>query len=243
MKIKKHENSNITISLNVDKTRHDKFLKELKKIGQEAEFNSNPNNLNYFISNHFQKIPYVAVGGMCSRVIEDSGEILEVLFLDVDNKLRWILESECKFLMKEYNLSPFYIWTTFEEIDKKSGEPYGNYHAISITKCPYKKILEMQSKVHTLDPAYSVIPKIFKYGTWVLRQSNKKGRPNPKFVKIIGDLKKIYPQNCSNAHKVFIEGVYPKIPKIKYTNLDKHKVDKLFLTSYHTASNIKGEKN
>ena len=100
----------------------------------------------------------------------------------------------------------------------------------------------MQSKVHTLDPAYSVIPKIFKWGTWVLRESKKKNRPKPQFVKIIGKIKIKYNQNCSNAHRLFIEGVYPDIPKIKYTNLDKHKIDRLFLTEYKTASNIEGGK-
>lgn len=242
MEIKKHENNNTTINIRVDKIHFEKFLKDLKLLGQKAEAESDVEKIDYFISSHFQRIPYVKVGGICSRVIEDSGEILEVCFLDVDNKLRWILESECKFLMKEYNLSPFYLWTTFEKVDEKSGEPYGNYHAISITKCPYKKILEMQSRVHTLDPAYSVIPKIFKYGTWVLRQSNKKDRPKPKFLKIIGDINAIYSQDCSNAHRIFIEGVYPDIPKIVYTNLDGHEIDKLFLTDYSTAANVDGDK-
>jgi len=243
MQIKKYENSNLTINLKVDKLRWVKFIKDLKKLGQKAEFDSNPNYLNYFISTHFQKTPHVGIGGICSRVIESSGEIFEVVFLDVDNQMRFLLESECKFLMKEYNLSPFYLWTTSEKLDEISKQPKGNYHAISVTKCHYKKILEMQSKVHTLDPAYSVIPRIFAWKTWVLRQSNKKNRPKPKFVKIIGDSTLIYRQNCSNAHREFIEGVYPEIPKVKYANLDKHKIDRLFLTSYHTASNIKGEKN
>jgi len=242
MKIKKHENSNITINLSVDKKRHDKFLKDLKKIGQKAEFNSNPNRLNYFISTHFQRIPYAKVGGICSRVIEDSGEIFEVIFLDVDNQIRFLLESECKFLMENYNLSPFMIFTTFEKIDENSKQPYGNYHAISITKCHYKQIFEIQSKVHTLDSAYSVIPKIFKWKTWVLRQSVKGNRDKPKFVKIIGDINKSYNQNCSNAHRLFLEGIYPEMPKIKYTNLDKYGVDKLFLTEYKTAAGVKEKK-
>jgi hypothetical protein len=241
MDIKKHENSNITINLRADKKNYNIFLRGLKELGKMAEFNSNTNKLDYFISTHFQKIPSVSVGGICSRVIEDSGEIFEVLFLDVDNKLRFLLESECKFLMNEYNLSPFYLFTTSEKIDKKSSMPYGNYHAISITKCHYKQILEMQSKVHTLDPAYSVIPKIFKYGTWVLRQSKKNNRDKPHFIKIIGDIEKEYNQNCSNSHKLFIEGVYPEVPKIKYTNLDKYGIDRLFLTEYKTASNIEGD--
>ena len=238
MEIKKYENLNITLNLRVDKKRYNLLLSQIKELGKQAEFNSNPNHLDYFVSTHFQKMPHVKVGGICSRVIEDSGEILEVVFLDVDNKLKWILESECKFLMENYNLSPFYIWTTSEMIDEKSGKPYGNYHAISITKCPYKQILEMQSHVHTLDPAYSVVPRIFKYGTWVLRQSNKKNRSKPKFVGIVGDINKEYNQNCSNAHRIFIEGVYPDAPKIKYTNLDKYGVDRLFLTEYQTASNV-----
>lgn len=242
MEIKNHENKNITINLRLDKIHYEKFLKDLKLMGQQAEANSNVEKLDYFISSHFQLLPHIRVGGIGSRVIEDSGEILEVLFLDIDNKLRWIFESECKFLMNEYNLSPFYIWTTDEKMDPLSGKPYGNYHAISITKCSYKKILEMQSKVHTLDPAYSVIPKIFKYGTWVLRQSNKNTRPKPKFVEIIGDVNKEYNQNCSRAHLEFIEGIYPEIPKIKYTNLDKFGVDRLFLTEYSTAANT-GEKH
>lgn len=243
MDIKKHENDNVTINLKVDKKNYEKFMRWLKVAGQKAEAESDVEKLDYFISSHFQRIPYVKVGGICSRVIEESGEILEVVFLDVDNKLRWIFESECKFLMNEYNLSPFYIFTTSENIDDNSKQPYGNYHGISITKCSYKKILEMQSKVHTLDPAYSVIPKIFKYGTWVLRQSNKKDRARPKFVEIIGDINKEYNQDCSNAHRLFIEGIYQDVPKIKYTDLDNHKLEDLFLTEYRTASNVDGEKN
>lgn len=242
MDIKNHSNENITINLKLSKDQYDIFLKQLKLLGQKAEANSDVEKLDYFVSSHFQKLPQVAVGGICSRVIEDSGEILEVLFIDVDNQMRFILESECKFLMNEYNLSPFYLWTTSEKLDPISNKPYGNYHAISITKSSYKKIFEMQSKVHTLDPAYSVIPKIFKWKTWVLRATNKKNRSKPKFIKVIGDLEKEYNQNCSNAHRLFIEGVYPEVPKVKYTNLDNHEIDKLFLTEYKTAANVEGDK-
>lgn len=242
MDIKNHENNNITINLRVDKSQWDAFQKELKLLGQKAEANSDVEKLDYFISSHFQKVPHVKVGGICSRVIEDSGEILEVLFLDADNQMRFLFESECKFLMNEYNLSPFYIFSTFEDIDKLSNKPFGNYHAISITKSSYKKVLEMQSKVHSLDPAYSVIPKIFKWKTWVLRSTNKKDRPKPRFIGLIGDANQPYDQNCSNAHRLFIEGVYPEVPKLNYTNLDKYGVEHVFLTEYKTSANVEGDK-
>ena len=242
MEVKKHENQNITLNLRVDKKRYDWFLKKIKETGQRAEFDSNPNCLNFFVSTHFQKIPYAKVGGICSRVIEDSGEILEVVFLDFDNALRWIVESECKFLVDSFSLSPFYMWTTSEKTDEISGKPYGNYHAISISKCNFRRIIEMQKHVHTLDPAYPVIPKIFKYKTWVLRQSNKGKRGKPRFIGVVGDINKAYNQPCSNAHREFIEGIYPEVPKIKYTNLDKHSVKDLFLTEYLTAAGVKEKK-
>jgi len=242
MDLKKHENLNITLNLRVDKKNYDKVLKEIKKLGQKVEYNSNPNRLNFFVSTHFQKIPYAKVGGICSRVVENSGEIFEVVFLDFDNVIRWIAESEGRFLVENFNLSPFYMWTTSEKIDEKSGEPYGNYHMISITKCHFRKIAEMQKHVHTIDPAYPIIPKIFKYKTWVLRASNKGKRNKPKFVKVVGDIAKEYSQPCSNAHLQFIEGVYSDIPKIRYTNLDKHEIKDLFLTEYLTAANVEEKK-
>ena len=238
MEVKNHENKNITLNLRLSQVQYERFLKDIKQLGQKAEANSDVEKLDYFVSSHFQKLPQVAVGGICSRVIEDSGQILEVVFLDVDNQMRFLFESECRFLMDEYNLSPFYIFSTFEQLDPISKKPFGNYHGISITKCPYKKILEMQSKVHTLDPAYSVIPKIFRWKTWVLRATNKKNRPKPNFVGMVGNLDVIYPQDCSNAHRLFIEGVYKNVPKIKYGNLDKHGVEDIFLTEYKTSANV-----
>ena len=57
--------------------------KKIKEIGKEAEYNSNQNNLNYFVSTHFRKMPYAKVGGICSRVVEDSGKIFEVVFIAI----------------------------------------------------------------------------------------------------------------------------------------------------------------
>ena len=232
MRIKQKQSEGLKISVDLDKSNFDKYIKELKRLGKHYESKSNVNKLNYSIINVCQRLPYMNVKGWCSRVVDPNNKVSEVLFIDYDNILFRIVEDELKYLMEKYNLSPCYVFTSEEETDDY-GELYGNYMVVCLTKKTYKEIIEMQDQLHC-DAAYKNIPLIYRFKTWVLRLGSKGKKLGPKFKTVIGDLSKEYNQDVSQAHLTALEKIYPEIPKIKYTNLDKNL--RLFLTEYKTAS-------
>lgn len=232
MKIKKKESEGLKISVDIDKKNFDNYIKDLKRLGKKYETQSDGDKLNYSIISICQRLPYMNVKGWCSRVVDKNHKVTEVLFIDYDNILYRIVQDELQYLMEEYNLSPFYIFTSEEETDEY-GELYGNYMAICLTKNTYKKIVEMQNQLHC-DAAYKSVPLIYRFKTWVLRLGNKGKKSGPEFKEVIGDLKKEYKQDVSQAHLTALQKIYPQIPSIKYKNLDGNL--KLFLTEYKTAS-------
>ena len=233
MDIKKKEAEGINISIKVDGKHFRKLIGDIKKLGKEYEYASNTNKLNYSLLANFQKLPYMKVKGWCSRVVDDNGRVTEVFFCDYDNILYRIVQDELKYLMEQYDMPPFYVFTSTEERDE-NGEIYGNYMVVCLKKNNFSDVIKMQKELHC-DQAYKQIPLIYRFKTWVLRLGSKGKKNPPLFKEVIGDLKKEYPQEVSQAHLEALKGLY-NIPEIRYTNLDGHKINKLFLTEYVTAS-------
>jgi len=234
MDIRKKEGEGLNISVKLDRKNYKKFIEDIKNLGKKYEYKSDVNKLHYSILTNCQRLPYMPVKGWCSRCIDKNGKVTEVIFIDYDNILYRIIEDELRYLIEEYNLSPFYIFSTFEDKDC-NGEIYGNYIAICLTKKTFREVIQIQNELHC-DQAYKKIPLIYRFKTWVLRLGNKGKKKAPKFKGIIGDIKKKYFQNVSQAHLEALEGIYPEIPKVKYTNLDGNDISKLFVTEYVTAS-------
>lgn len=235
MDIRKKEAEGINISIKVDKKHFNKLIADIKKLGKKYEHASNVNKLDYSLLANFQKLPYMPVKGWCSRVVDKDKRVTEVIFLDYDNILFRIVKDELAYLMKEYNLSPFYIFTSEEQTDKH-GEQYGNYMAICLTKKTFRQVVQMQNELHC-DQAYKKIPLIYRFKTWVLRLGTKGKKREPQLTGVVGDLDKEYFQDVSQAHLEALRAFYPKeLPEIKYKNLDGNDISKLFLTEYVTAS-------
>jgi len=220
------------IIVNLDYKNNKEFLKKIKELAQKHESKSDFNKLNYSIVFNSRKRPYLPVGGWCSRVIDKNGRIQEVLFLDYDEILWRLVESELKYVQEEFNLTPFYIFKTTEQLDP-NGELYGNYIAVCLTKRKFREVAEILRETH-IDSSYKFVPLSYRFKTWVLRLTGKGNKSSPKFKCVIGDLKKEYKQEVSQAHLNIIKKVYPEIPKIKYKNLDGN--SEIYLAGYLTAS-------
>ena len=234
MDVRKKEGEGLNISIKVDREHFIKLINHIKEIGREYEYASNPNKLNYSLLANFQKLPYMKVKGWCSRCVDDNGRVTEVFFCDYDNILYRIVQDEARYLMEEYDMPPFYVFTTFEDKDC-NGEIYGNYLIISLKKLPFREVIKMQNELHC-DQAYKKIPLIYRFKTWVLRLGGKGKKPAPIFKEVIGDLNKEYEQEVSEPHLLALKALYPQIPDIKYKNLDGRDISKLFVTEYITAS-------
>ncbi len=228
MKISDKENNQVKINLNLDRKNYFKFINEVEKLGKKLEYNSSTKNLTYSVVVNGVKIPNMPTGGWANRC-ED---FKFVIFLDFDNSLWWQVKTQLEFLMERFDLSPFYVFETESKKDCNNDE-YGNYNCACLTKRRFFEVFEIQNET-TCDIAHKNLPKIYRFRSHILRNKSKGGKPRPKFKCIVGDLKKTYPQPISSAHLDFIRKVYPKIPKIKYSNPDK--LTKLWLSDYKTAS-------
>ena len=231
MQIKQKElGQDIVVSF--DSKNYKTFVTEVKKLSKQLEFNSNPNKLNYSIVLNCRRTPHMAVNGWASRVITANG-VKEVVFVDYDDILYRLVEEELGYIQKFYNLSPFYVFKTFEAKDV-NGEEYGNYIAVSVAKKTYGEVIEILRQLHC-DSSYKVVPTSYPYKTWVLRLGRKGKKGPPLFKCIVGDLAKDYSMECSQAHLEILEQVYPETKsKVKYTNLDGN--HELYLSKYKTAS-------
>lgn len=234
MDIRKKESEGTNISVKLDRKHYHEFIKKIKELGKQYEHKSNINKLYYSILSNCQRLPYMKVKGWCSRCVDKNGRVTEVFFCDYDNILYRIVQDELRYLMEEFNMTPFYVFSTFEDKDC-NGEIYGNYIAISLTKKTFREVIKMQNELHC-DQAYKRIPLIYRFKTWVLRLGSKGKKKAPKFKEVIGNLNKIYPQNVSQPHLMALRAIYPQIPKIKYKGLDGRGISKLFVTEYVTAS-------
>lgn len=234
MNIINKERDGLNISIKTDKVNFKKLVNNIKLLGKKYESKSNVNKLTYSVLANCQQLPHMPVKGWCSRVVDKTGKVSEVLFLDYDNILYRIVEDELKYLMEEYNLSPFYVFISKESKDR-NGETYGNYMAVCLKKNTFRQVIQMQNELHC-DQAYKRIALVYRFKTWVLRLGPKGKKGKPIFKEIIGNLDKSYSQNVSNSHLEALQALYPNIPKIKYTNLDNNTIKDLFVSEYKTAS-------
>lgn len=232
----KNKETGISIKCNLDYKSYKRFLHDVKQLGQLYESKSKINNLKYSIILSAIKTPYMETKGWCSRVIDkDTGRVSEVLFLDYDNILYYILKEELRYLIEKYDLPPIYVFKTQEETDKQNNLQFGNYICICLKKCQFKQITSIHEETHS-DRAHQIVPRSNKWATWVLRLGSKGKKGAPEFKEVIGDINKEYSQEISNAHLEGLYQLYPNIPRIKYTNKDKGTVESLFLNTYLTAS-------
>lgn len=233
MDIRKKETEGLNISIKVDKLHYNKLISDIKTLGKRYEFESNVDKLNYSLLVNFQRVPFMKVKGWESRVVDKNGKISEVIFMDYDNILFRLVESELKYLMEEYNLPPWYVFFSEKSIDP-NGEVYGNFLCINLCKKTFKEVIEIQNLTHA-DPAFKKIPTLYRFRTWCLRLGGKGKKNPPKFYKIIGDNKKVYLQEISQGHLEVLESIY-NLPKIKYKNKDGHTTKDVFFDEYITAS-------
>ena len=232
MKIANKEDKGLNITCFLDNKNYLKFLKDLKRLGRKYEFQSNTNKLNYGVVFYGRRMPFLDVKGWSSRITTKDKGTQHVLFLDYDEILYHHLKEELEYVCRKHNMSPFYIFKTFEDKDDY-GMQFGNYVAISLTKKRFGEVVDIQNEL-TCDAAYKRIPLIYRWKCWILRLGPKGKKPRPQFKEIIGNTEKEYNQDVSEAHLNLLKELYPEIPKINYKNLDGNK--KLELSEYRTAS-------
>ena len=225
------DDKGLRITCFTDKRNYNDFLNDIKKLGKKYEYNSDVDKLTHAVIFYGQRVPYIDTKGWTSRVITKEG-IHHVLFLDYDEILYDLMVEELEYVCQKHNMSPFYVFTTYEKKDS-NGRFYGNYMAISLTKKRFGEIVNIQNELHC-DSAYKKIALIYRFKCWVLRLSSKGDKPRPKFKGIIGHNGGYYIEDVSRAHLELLKKLYPEIPYIKYTNLDNNK--KIYLSKYKTAS-------
>ena len=228
MKYQKKENNHFKINIDLDKKNQVKFIKEIKRIGKQLEYNSSSDNLKYSIVVYGIKIPDMETGGWSNRC----KDFKFVIFLDFDNTLYWQVQAQLELLMNKFNLSPFYVFETESKMDINKQE-YGNYNCACFTKKTFSEVFNIQDET-TCDQAHKNLPKLYRFKSAILRLKPKGKKGSPVFKCIVGDLKKVYPQDVSSAHINFIRKAYPNIPRIKYKNADGF--SELYLSDYKTAS-------
>lgn len=232
------ENLQKKITINLDRKEYLKFIKDIVPLSKEAEYNSNHKNLKYTVVLNSVRVPHMPCRGVTSRVIDKNGRTTHCGFFDWDNILEYLLLEEARYLFSLIK-SPIYIFrTSIEKIDCNR-EKYNNYIGITLLKKPFFDWIEINKQLHT-DIAHSIVAKSYRYKCFVLRMSEKGLKPKPHFLCVVDGGKKSFRGEVSNAHKKFLEGVFPEIKKInkKYKfELDNNKISNLALTSYKTASN------
>jgi len=238
MKLTKKQDGGISIIGNFDFKNYRLFKKEVSKIIKKYESNSNVDKSSYTISMKGMKTPYMKVCGWASRSHNrKTGEIKEVLFMDMDGPiLYWLVKEELRFLQKKYDLPPFYVFASSPEKKDASGKVYGEYLIINLNKNTFQEAREIQKQSHCCDPSFKYVGGSNQYRTWITRIGNKGRKKAPKFKCIIGDLDKTYSQDCSKGHLEVLQGIYPDLPKVKYSNLDKSNVKDIYFNTYLTAS-------
>jgi len=235
MDIRKKENRGTNLTFKLDFKQYRKFISEMKNLGKEFEHKSDVNRLNYSILANCQKVPYMNVKGWSSRVVDPNGRTTHVTFVDYDNILFRLVLDEISYLTEKYNLPPWIVLKTFEDIDN-NGEVFGNYLLFNLKKCTFKEVIDMQDKL-SCDQAFKKIPLLYRFKCWCARLSKKGKRNAPEFKCIIGDIKKSYNQEISNGHLEGLNAIFPETKGlIKYKNKDKGKMKDIAFVEYVTAS-------
>lgn len=237
MKILNKENLQKKITVHLDRKCYFEFLKRVAEIGKELEYKSNIKNLKYSVILNSVKVPYMSCAGITSRVTDSDGRITHAGFFDWDNVLETNLIDEVRYLSKIINC-PIIILKTSEDKDC-NGETYGNYMGIALVKKPLFDWININKSL-TTDVNHSIVSGSYRYKCYVLRMSSKNAiKGKPTFKMIIDNSQTNFPDEISNAHKEFLEGLYPEIKaglsKYKF-KLDEHTAPDLVLAEYKTGS-------
>jgi len=134
---------------------------------------------------------------------------------DYDEVSKEIVLEDAYRLISEYNLPPFYLFTTKE--NNVLGEKIGNYHLINLRTFSYSKVKEIIGEIRG-DEKYKTMNERHPFKSWVLRLSKKGIRNRPKFLGIVGENKNLN-YEISEAHLILLEKLY-KLPKINYLKKD-----------------------
>jgi len=227
MKITDKENNQFRIILNLDKKSYLKFLKEVKELGKKYEHDSNSNYLKYTSVISGIKTPDMKTGGWTNRC-ED---FKFIIFLDFDNIQFWQVQVQLEYLIRIFNLSPFYVFET-ESLNDENGNEYGSYNCVCLTKKKFHEVLDIQDETNC-DQSHKHVPKIYRFKSHVLRNLPKGKKGRPKFKCVVGDEKLVHTQEVSSAHLDFLKKAYD-VPHINYRNKDG--LTKLWLSEYSTSS-------
>lgn len=209
-----------------------KLEPKIKKIGNkltlEKKFSRNEtyriNQRKGMFSISFFKQPKITSGytSMCA-------DMKHILCLDYDRICKWIVLKELNQLIKDFHLSPFFLFKSDEKILEK--EVFGNYHAVCLTKLPPAAVINIQKHTHC-DRAYRTMPTRNIYRSWVLRTAPKGDRGMPEYIGTVGTRMHLE-SPISNAHYKLLKKLY-NVPDIPYGNPDN--LEGLYLNVYETGN-------
>lgn len=230
MKIANKENLAKKINLNFDSKNYKIFCDKLIGFGHKLEAKSNPHNLKYSVVMNSVRTPYEDVRGWTSRTYD----MKSVVFMDMDNTLKWILYMQLEVLINQFNLSKFYIFCTDLKKDS-NGEEYGNFLVFCPDKVNFNKVIEIQDRT-TCDQSYKRLPMLYRFKTWAWRWSKKFSKDKPKYFGCIENPNKPYNQEVSKAHLLLMKQLYPEIKDDfkDFKNMDNS--EKLWIVNYKTSS-------
>ncbi len=141
---------------------------------------------------------------------------------DYDNVNKDIVLEDAEYLQQKYDLPPFYLFTTKEEI--VLGEKRGNYHLVNLAIHSYEDVKEIIKEIRG-DEKYKTMNNRSPYRSWILRLSGKGTRGRPKFLGTVGELENLN-ITISLAHLELFKKLY-NIPEIKYLKNDGGKIVKM----------------
>lgn len=149
-----------------------------------------------------------------------------VLFLDYDRTpISWV-RDELKYIMKEYNLSHFFLFETKRGI-----------HCINLEKRDISSVIEIMSKT-TCDQDYKNVPLQHAKKIWVLRGSQKK-EETIKYLYLMRREFSLYPEVIrdllSTPHKEYLKDRF-KIPEKNFRNIGLWDGEKDLIMAYYFIS-------
>lgn len=177
------------------------------------------------------KRPWAEAQGITSRC----QDLKHVVFLDYDKREYWLVKADLEILQHRFHLTPFYVFKSRESVSTDSGEEFGNYHCISLTKVP-PSTLDDILRESSCDFTYKNAFKTSRYFSLVLRTSEKALVRKPQFKEIITNGTNNLKKEISLAHFNYLHTEYPSIPVIPYQNPDTS--TNVFITNYKTAHSV-----
>ena len=143
----------------------------------------------------------------------------DILLIDYDNTEKEVILRDYRLIQERFHLPQSYLFKT-----------NNGYHVACLIKCKPKEIFNILSYTHC-DSAYTDMPLRNRYKNWILRISPK-NKKRPQFIGLIGEDIPYFGE-ISNAHKKFLDKVYPKIKHPKYSKIDNF--TKICIQRYETG--------